>query len=102
MNTKARKIITIRATIPMVLKCLYLLTTELEQQYGHCHQDDQEAAARLAQVAATRLAQDAASSLRASLFTQVPGETVWKIAEGPSTGLLWRQEAADRCAFDPI
>jgi hypothetical protein len=68
MNTTMRKIITIRATIPMLLKCLYLLTRELEQQYGHCHQDDQEAAARLAQ--------DAASSLRASLFTQVPGRSI--------------------------
>ena len=54
--------------IPMLLKCLYLLTRELEQQYGHCHQDDQEAA--------TRLAQDAASSLRASLFSEVRGRGI--------------------------
>jgi hypothetical protein len=53
MNTTMRKITTIRAMIPMLLKCLYLLTRELEQQYGHCHQDDQEAATRLAQDAAS-------------------------------------------------
>src|SRR5215216_6093429 len=35
------------------------------------------------------------------LFTQVRGETVWKIAEGVSSTLLWRQEAADRDFFDP-
>src|SRR5215217_8068996 len=29
------------------------------------------------------------------------GETVWKIAEGVSSTLLWRQEAADRDFFDP-
>src|SRR5215217_5862400 len=28
-------------------------------------------------------------------------ETVWKIAEGVSSTLLWRQEAADRDFFDP-
>jgi len=28
-------------------------------------------------------------------------ETVWKIAEGVSTALLWRQEATDRDSFDP-
>src|SRR5215218_966215 len=37
----------------------------------------------------------------ASLFTRVRGETVWKIAEGVSSTLLWRQEAADRDFFDP-
>src|SRR5215216_799684 len=30
-----------------------------------------------------------------------PSETVWKIAEGVSSTLLWRQEAADRDFFDP-
>jgi hypothetical protein len=30
-----------------------------------------------------------------------PSETVWKIAEGLSTALLWRQEAADRLLFAP-
>src|SRR5215217_9567197 len=35
------------------------------------------------------------------LFTEVPRETVWKIAEGISSTLLWRQEAADRDSFDP-
>ena len=35
------------------------------------------------------------------LFTEVRGETVWKIAEGVSSTLLWRQEAADRDFFDP-
>src|SRR5215203_4696685 len=35
------------------------------------------------------------------LFTRVRGETVWKIAEGVSTALLWRQEATDRDSFDP-
>src|SRR5215216_6969451 len=30
-----------------------------------------------------------------------PLETVWKIAEGVSSTLLWRQEAADRDFFDP-
>jgi hypothetical protein len=34
------------------------------------------------------------------LFTRVCGETVWKIAEGFSTALHWRQEAADRHSFD--
>src|SRR5215218_6888440 len=31
----------------------------------------------------------------------LPSETVWKIAEGISSTLLWRQEAADRDSFDP-
>ena len=35
------------------------------------------------------------------LFTGVRGEAVWKIAEGVSTALLWRQEAADRDSFGP-
>src|SRR5215216_7042062 len=35
------------------------------------------------------------------LFTRRRGETVWKIAEGVSSTLLWRQEAADRDFFDP-
>ena len=35
------------------------------------------------------------------LFTRVPGETVWKIAEGVSSAHLWRQESADRDSFDP-
>ena len=30
-----------------------------------------------------------------------PSETVWKIAEGFSTVLLWRQKGADRDSFDP-
>jgi hypothetical protein len=29
------------------------------------------------------------------------GETAWKIAEGVSSALLWRQEATDRDSFDP-
>src|SRR5215217_7136007 len=36
-----------------------------------------------------------------SAFQQRRGETVWKIAEGVSSTLLWRQEAADRDFFDP-
>src|SRR5215203_4378961 len=31
----------------------------------------------------------------------LPSETVWKIAEGIWSTLLWRQEAADRDSFDP-
>src|SRR5215211_2846208 len=31
----------------------------------------------------------------------LPSETVWKIAEGIWSALLWRQEAADRDSFDP-
>src|SRR5215203_1108129 len=37
-----------------------------------------------------------------SLFTQVRGETVWKIAQGLSSALLRRQEAADRGFFGPL
>ena len=33
-------------------------------------------------------------------FSDSLGETVWKIAEGVSSALLWRQEAADRHSFD--
>ena len=59
MNTKTRKIMTIRAiraTIPMLLKSLYLPTRTslqgiLEQQYDHYHQDEQEAATRLLRLA---------------------------------------------------
>jgi hypothetical protein len=36
-----------------------------------------------------------------SLFTNVVEKTVWKIAEGVSSALLWRQEAIDRDSFDP-
>jgi hypothetical protein len=35
------------------------------------------------------------------LFTQVRGDTVWKIAEGVSPLRFWRQEAADRASFVP-
>src|SRR3712207_1527409 len=36
------------------------------------------------------------------LFTQVPRETVWKLAEGFSTVRSWGQEAADRVLFTPL
>src|SRR5215212_2236028 len=38
---------------------------------------------------------------RPATFQTVSRETVWKIAEGLSTGLIWRQEATDRGSFDP-
>src|SRR5215208_4112758 len=34
------------------------------------------------------------------LFTGVRGETVWKIAEGVTSAILWRQEATDRDSLD--
>ena len=37
-----------------------------------------------------------------AIFQTVSRETVWKIAEGLSTRLLWRQETADRPPFDPF
>jgi hypothetical protein len=36
-----------------------------------------------------------------SLFQTVSTETVWKIAEGVSTALLWRQERPIGTPFDP-
>src|SRR5829696_2228774 len=43
---------------------------------------------------------EAPSSFR-FLFSGVRGETVWKIAGGLSTTLLWQHEVAERGPFDP-
>ena len=44
----------------------------------------------------------AAPALFMPLFTGVLGETVWKIAEGVSTVLLWWQETTEIDSFDPF